>query len=82
MTDEPRLSHTDAEGNARMVDVGGKPVTERRAVAITSPFGVFRAITSAAVSGFIRSVMGGRRSSAADMSCSVVGTSGMARRST
>ena len=28
-----RLSHTDAEGNARMVDVGGKPVTDRRAVA-------------------------------------------------
>jgi cyclic pyranopterin phosphate synthase len=29
----PRLSHTDSEGNARMVDVGGKPVTDRRAVA-------------------------------------------------
>jgi cyclic pyranopterin phosphate synthase len=28
-----RLSHTDAEGNPRMVDVGGKPVTDRRAVA-------------------------------------------------
>ena len=28
-----RLSHTDSEGNARMVDVGGKPVTDRRAVA-------------------------------------------------
>jgi cyclic pyranopterin phosphate synthase len=28
-----RLTHTDAEGNARMVDVGGKPVTDRRAVA-------------------------------------------------
>jgi cyclic pyranopterin monophosphate synthase len=27
------LSHTDSEGNARMVDVGGKPVTDRRAVA-------------------------------------------------
>jgi cyclic pyranopterin phosphate synthase len=30
---EPRLSHTDEQGNARMVDVGGKPVTDRRAVA-------------------------------------------------
>jgi cyclic pyranopterin phosphate synthase len=28
-----RLSHTDSEGNARMVDVGGKPVSDRRAVA-------------------------------------------------
>jgi cyclic pyranopterin phosphate synthase len=27
------LSHLDDAGNARMVDVGGKPVTERRAVA-------------------------------------------------
>ena len=28
-----QLSHTDAEGNARMVDVGDKAVTDRRAVA-------------------------------------------------
>src|SRR5215212_7657504 len=27
------LTHLDPEGSARMVDVGGKPVTERRAVA-------------------------------------------------
>ena len=27
------LSHLDEQGRARMVDVGGKPVTERRAVA-------------------------------------------------
>ncbi|MCW3047969.1 MAG: moaC [Solirubrobacterales bacterium] len=27
------LTHLDGEGNARMVDVGGKPVTSRRAVA-------------------------------------------------
>jgi cyclic pyranopterin phosphate synthase len=27
------LTHMDAEGNARMVDVGGKPVTAREAVA-------------------------------------------------
>ncbi len=27
------LSHVNAEGRARMVDVGGKPVTERRATA-------------------------------------------------
>jgi cyclic pyranopterin phosphate synthase len=27
------LTHTDDAGNARMVDVGGKPVTERRALA-------------------------------------------------
>jgi cyclic pyranopterin phosphate synthase len=27
------LSHVDADGRARMVDVGGKPVTARRAVA-------------------------------------------------
>ena len=32
MSDD-RLSHTDSEGSARMVDVGGKPVTDRRAVA-------------------------------------------------
>ncbi|MGL4511991.1 MAG: bifunctional molybdenum cofactor biosynthesis protein MoaC/MoaB [Lacipirellulaceae bacterium] len=31
--DEPRLSHLDASGQARMVDVGDKPVTDRRAVA-------------------------------------------------
>lgn len=28
-----KLSHLDADGRARMVDVGGKPVTDRRAVA-------------------------------------------------
>jgi cyclic pyranopterin monophosphate synthase len=28
-----RLTHLDEHGDARMVDVGGKPVTERRAVA-------------------------------------------------
>ena len=28
-----RLSHVDAKGKARMVDVGGKPVTSREAVA-------------------------------------------------
>ena len=28
-----RLSHVDASGNVRMVDVGGKPVTQREAVA-------------------------------------------------
>jgi cyclic pyranopterin phosphate synthase len=28
-----RLTHTDESGAARMVDVGGKPVTDRRAVA-------------------------------------------------
>jgi cyclic pyranopterin phosphate synthase len=33
-TDDPtRLTHLDEHGEARMVDVGGKPVTERRAVA-------------------------------------------------
>jgi cyclic pyranopterin phosphate synthase len=30
---ESRLTHVDEAGQARMVDVGGKPVTERRAVA-------------------------------------------------
>ncbi|MDQ2630989.1 MAG: cyclic pyranopterin monophosphate synthase MoaC [Actinomycetota bacterium] len=30
---EPRLTHLDENGTARMVDVGGKPPTERRAVA-------------------------------------------------
>ena len=33
MSGDPRLTHTDSEGNARMVDVGAKPVTDRRAVA-------------------------------------------------
>jgi cyclic pyranopterin monophosphate synthase len=33
VSDQPHLSHTDSEGSARMVDVGGKPVTDRRAVA-------------------------------------------------
>src|SRR4030088_830526 len=32
MSDDPRLTHLDEHGEARMVDVGGKPVTERRAV--------------------------------------------------
>jgi cyclic pyranopterin phosphate synthase len=31
---EPQLSHLDEQGNARMVDVGAKPDTERIAVAI------------------------------------------------
>jgi cyclic pyranopterin phosphate synthase len=30
---DPGLTHLDARGNARMVDVTGKPVTSRRAVA-------------------------------------------------
>ena len=30
---EPKLTHIDSEGRARMVDVGHKPVTERVAVA-------------------------------------------------
>ena len=30
---KPALSHVDAGGNVRMVDVGGKPVVEREAVA-------------------------------------------------
>ena len=33
MSDEPRLTHLDAEGSARMVDVGSKEETERVAVA-------------------------------------------------
>ncbi len=33
MADEPRLTHFDAAGNARMVDVSGKEDTVRRAVA-------------------------------------------------
>lgn len=32
-TRRPRLSHVDAKGRARMVDVGDKPVTRREAVA-------------------------------------------------
>ena len=31
--EDPGLSHLDEQGRARMVDVGGKAVTERRAVA-------------------------------------------------
>ena len=31
--EQARLSHVDAEGRARMVDVGEKEVTERRALA-------------------------------------------------
>jgi cyclic pyranopterin phosphate synthase len=33
VTMSERLTHLDEHGDARMVDVGGKPVTERRAVA-------------------------------------------------
>ena len=33
MANDSRLSHLDESGRARMVDVGGKPVTDRRAVA-------------------------------------------------
>jgi cyclic pyranopterin monophosphate synthase len=33
MSSESELTHLDEEGRARMVDVGGKAVTERRAVA-------------------------------------------------
>ncbi len=31
---EPRLTHVDARGQARMLDVGSKDVTSRRAVAV------------------------------------------------
>lgn len=33
MTDSPKLSHLDSDGAARMVDVGGKVATRRRALA-------------------------------------------------
>jgi cyclic pyranopterin monophosphate synthase len=33
MNEEPRLSHLDEEGSARMVDIGGKPPSERVAQA-------------------------------------------------
>lgn len=33
MSKPPDLTHTDDEGRVRMVDVGGKPTTQRRAVA-------------------------------------------------
>ena len=33
MTDRPALTHIDAQGEARMVDVSDKPATERVAVA-------------------------------------------------
>lgn len=33
MSDEPELTHLDAQGRARMVDVGAKDVTDREAVA-------------------------------------------------
>ncbi|MBV9415743.1 MAG: cyclic pyranopterin monophosphate synthase MoaC [Solirubrobacterales bacterium] len=33
MTEGPKLTHLDSSGRARMVDVGEKPATERRAVA-------------------------------------------------
>ncbi len=33
MKSKPGLSHMDAEGRASMVDVGGKPVTQREAIA-------------------------------------------------
>ena len=33
MTPEPDLTHLDAQGHARMVDVGSKPITKRTAVA-------------------------------------------------
>jgi cyclic pyranopterin phosphate synthase len=33
MARKPRLSHVDAEGRVRMVDVGDKPVTAREAIA-------------------------------------------------
>lgn len=33
MADEPRLTHIDERGQAKMVDVGGKPDTEREAIA-------------------------------------------------
>lgn len=33
MSEEPRLTHIDDQGRARMVDVGGKDVTDRVAVA-------------------------------------------------
>jgi len=46
---EPRFTHLDDEGRARMVDVGGKPVTRRRAVASCTV--TMRAETAAAIAG-------------------------------
>ena len=48
----PRLTHLDAEGSARMVDVGGKPSTLREATAagsITMSPAAYRAVRSGAL---------------------------------
>lgn len=48
----PRLTHADARGRVRMVDVGGKPVTAREAVArgsITLSAAARRAVRAGAV---------------------------------
>jgi len=48
MTDEPRLTHVDESGAARMVDVSAKDVTAREAVATG------RVLVSGAVVGLLR----------------------------
>ncbi|MFL6159370.1 MAG: cyclic pyranopterin monophosphate synthase MoaC [Marmoricola sp.] len=48
MDDQPRLTHVDASGAARMVDVSGKEVTAREAVASG------RVLVSAAVVALLR----------------------------
>ena len=46
---EPRFTHLDDEGRARMVDVGGKPSTRRRAVASCTV--AMRPETASAIAG-------------------------------
>ncbi len=49
MSDEPRLTHLDERGHAHMVDIAGKAVTHRRAVA--SGFVRMRPSTLAMITG-------------------------------
>lgn len=49
MTEEPRLGHLDPAGRLRMIDVSGKRVTKRRAVAVCEI--AMRAATLHAISG-------------------------------
>lgn len=57
MADEPRLTHVDEAGAARMVDVTAKDVTDRVAVASG------RVLVSAEVVGLLRGSSGGRAGS-------------------
>jgi cyclic pyranopterin phosphate synthase len=87
MTAPDNLTHLDAQGRARMVDVGGKPSTVREAVAeariVMAPETLRAALTGDAKKGDVRAVaeiagvMAGKRTSELIPLCHPISLSGL-----